>query len=138
MRIWARAARKRWRGERAEEFFERRIQDYMGRLPLELGERAAMRFGIRAEAPFADEELARFLAGIPAGVRSDLQTGRTKEVLRAAMSDRLPPEVCFRLDKPSFDAILAAAFQSDETPIYPAVVRAYVTACRQLYAHTAA
>lgn len=133
LRIWARAARRRLRGERAERLFENRIEGYMGRLPLELGERAAMQWGIRAEAPFADEELTRFLAGIPAGVRTDLHARRTKAVLRGAMDGLLPPEVRLRNGKSMFDAVLAAAYESDETPIWPVAARAYVSSFRELH-----
>lgn len=130
---WARAVRRMARGDRAERLFERRYAGYKGRPPLELEERMAMRYGMRAEAPFADEELSRFLAGIPSGARSDPHERRTKAVVRKAMEGILPDEVRLRRGKPTFDAIHAAALKSDARPILPVATQRLAAIFRELH-----
>ena len=130
LHLWARAARRGLRGERAEQLFERRLEGYTGRLSLELEERAGVHAGVRVEAPFADEELLRFLAGLPPGVRTDPGRLLTKAVLRNAMEGLLPDEVRLRHRKPTFDAVLMRALGADAASLHITVARAYGSAFR--------
>jgi asparagine synthase (glutamine-hydrolysing) len=80
---------------------ERRLIEGNGlRALLHYEDRNAMAFGIETRLPFLDHRLAEFLFQLPATYK--MQRGWTKVVLRQAMGDVLPRQVCWRADKIGF------------------------------------
>jgi asparagine synthase (glutamine-hydrolysing) len=85
----------------------------------EAGERASAEAGIEDRHPFLDRRLVEFLLALPEEQR--WQRGRTKYVLRCALSGLLPESVLHRTDKADFsrlfidaiDALGGEAFYND-------------------------
>jgi asparagine synthase (glutamine-hydrolysing) len=63
-------------------------------------DRNAMAFGIEPRLPFLDHRIAELLFGLPSTHK--ISAGWTKVVLRHAMADVLPHEICWRTDKIGF------------------------------------
>jgi asparagine synthase (glutamine-hydrolysing) len=80
---------------------EKRLIERNGlRALLHYEDRNAMAFGIEPRLPFLDHRVAEFLFNLPPAYK--IQRGWTKVVLRHAMADVLPREVCWRADKIGF------------------------------------
>lgn len=127
-RTVASAAKGLMNGQSGATFFEERAGRLDARLSLEQEERTAMYRGVRVEFPFADQQLARYLAGMRSTLRSDPVARTTKRIMREAMRASLPPEVLSNRHKTTFDDALKDAFsiQSDQ-PASTFVRRIYLT-----------
>jgi asparagine synthase (glutamine-hydrolysing) len=67
------------------------------------GDRSSMRWSVESRVPFLDLELIRLVQSLPEEYLLSPQ-GQTKQILRHAIGDLLPPEVRFRKDKVGFEA----------------------------------
>lgn len=79
---------------------KRLIQQSGLRALLHYEDRNAMAFGIEPRLPFLDHRIAELLAGLPSAYK--IGAGWTKVVLRQAMADILPQDICWRTDKIGF------------------------------------
>lgn len=70
----------------------------------------AARKGLELRSPFRDPALMRWMLSLPADL--SYRDGHCKWMQRASMSDRLPPEVCWRPKTPSPQPFFAASLQT--------------------------
>ncbi|MEM6255666.1 MAG: lasso peptide isopeptide bond-forming cyclase [Cyanobacteria bacterium P01_D01_bin.156] len=78
----------------------RRFRDLLsGDMPLalEIASKAGMSFAIEPTFPFADRRLAEFCLALPSDQR--IQDGRSRMIVRRALHNHLPSNVCWRSDK---------------------------------------
>jgi len=64
-------------------------------------DRNSMAFSIESRLPFLDLELLNLVLSLPP--RLNMKKGWTKYMLRLAMNESLPPQICWRRDKIGFD-----------------------------------
>lgn len=85
--------------------------DLMSYLPDDLNvkmDRATMRFGLEARAPFLDQEMVQYALSLPLNQKAD--RGKTKIALKRALQPILPQEVLMR-KKRGFQVPLASWFR---------------------------
>lgn len=66
-------------------------------LGLEVSNKIASAFSIESSYPFTDRQLVEFCLATPANQR--IHDGRSRMIVRRALSNLLPPKVCWRSDK---------------------------------------
>lgn len=83
-------------------------------------DRNSMAFSIEARVPFLDHRLAEFLWQQP--LHALIYKGWSKWILRSAMQDILPPEICWRTDKMGFVTPQTIWAQNEMSIFYKTVI----------------
>jgi asparagine synthase (glutamine-hydrolysing) len=68
---------------------------------LRMADRNSMAHSIETRMPFLSHKLVEFVFSLPAELK--IKNGRTKWILRNAMKDKLPENICWRRDKIGFE-----------------------------------
>jgi asparagine synthase (glutamine-hydrolysing) len=101
--------------EREARLIHRYCRLYLAGQNLANADRASMAVGLELRAPFLDHTFVEFVGRIPAPLRLEGLT-RLKRLLKAAVAERLPPEILAR-GKKGFGAPFAVWFRGPLAPL---------------------